>query len=141
MCYNDVTAVFKVRMVKGPATVSVDGTCHVLGSDVSGQTIRIRTGMALPFEPRGRCRLRVRLGRGGKRWLADHTKAETSLWPDLAKQFPSLPVDRKVKVILPGNPNRGKPTIPSYLENVTPSQGLVPSLFAGHMGKVYFGRR
>src|SRR5213594_1747008 len=97
MCYDGVSAVFKVRMVKGPATVSVEGACHVLGSDVSGQTIRIRTGKALPFEPRGRCRLRVRLGRGGRRWLAHHTRDGTSLWRDIAKQVTSWQLTRKLQ--------------------------------------------
>ena len=135
MCYNGVSAVFKVRMVKGPATVSVEGACHVLGSDVSGQTIRIRTGKALPFEPRGRCRLHVRLGCGGRRWLADHTKAGTSLWRDIAKQVTSLAVDKKVTVMLAGDTDTGKSTLSAYLANVTLERRLVPYLIDGDIGQ------
>jgi polynucleotide 5'-hydroxyl-kinase GRC3/NOL9 len=130
-----VSALPKVRMVKGPATVIVDGACRVLGSNVSGQTITIRAGKALPFEPRGRCRLHARLGRGGKRWLADPMKAGTSLWRDIAQQVPSLAVDRGVTVMLVGDSDTGKSTLSAYLANVTLERGLLPCVIDGDIGQ------
>jgi polynucleotide 5'-hydroxyl-kinase GRC3/NOL9 len=122
-------------MVKGPATVSVEGACHVLGSDVSGQTITIRAGKALPFEPRGRCRLRARLGSGGRRWLADPTKSGTSIWRDVAQQVSSLAADKGVTVMLAGDTDTGKSTLSAYLANLTLERGFVPCLIDGDIGQ------
>jgi polynucleotide 5'-hydroxyl-kinase GRC3/NOL9 len=122
-------------MVKGPATVTVDGTCHVLGSDVSGQTVTIRAGKALPFEPRGRCRLRTRLGRGGRMWLADASAAGTSIWHDIAQQVPALASGKKVTVMLAGDTDTGKSTLSAYLANVTLSRGLAPCIIDGDIGQ------
>ena len=122
-------------MVKGPAKVTVDGPCHVLGSNVSGQTITIRAGKALPFEPRGRCRLRTRLGRGGRKWLADPTKAGTSLWRDIAQQVPSLADGEKITVMLVGDTDTGKSTLSAYLANVMLEHRLVPCVIDGDIGQ------
>jgi polynucleotide 5'-hydroxyl-kinase GRC3/NOL9 len=122
-------------MVKGPASVSVEGTCHVLGSDVSGQIITIRAGKALPFEPRGKCRLRARLGRGGRRWLADPTKAGTFIWRDIARRVSSLAADKGVTVMLAGDTDTGKSTLSAYLANLTLERGLVPCLIDGDIGQ------
>lgn len=122
-------------MVKGPAIVTVDGLCHVLGSNVSGQTITIRAGKALPFEPGGRCRLRTKLGRGGKTWLADPTTAGTSLWRDIAQQVPSLAGGKKVAVMLAGDTDTGKSTLSAYLANVMLERRLVPCVIDGDIGQ------
>jgi len=122
----------KVRMVKGPATVAVDGACRILGSDVSGQTITIRAGKALPFEPSGRCRLRARLGRGGRMWLADPAAAGTSIWRGLAQQ--ALAGGKKT-VMLAGDTDTGKSTLAAYLANVALERGLVPCIIDGDIGQ------
>ena len=122
-------------MVKGPAIVIVDGPCHVLGRNVSGQTITIRAGKALPFEPGGRCRLRTKLGRSGKTWLADPTKAGTSLWRDIAQQVPSLAGGKKVAVMLVGDTDTGKSTLSVYLANVMLERRLVPCVIDGDIGQ------
>ena len=125
----------KVRMVKGPATVAVDGTCQVLGSDVSGQTVAIRAGKALPFEPSGRCRLRARLGRGGRMWLADPAAAGTSMWRSLAQQVSALAVGKKITVMLAGDTDTGKSTLSAYLANVALAHGLAPIIIDGDIGQ------
>ncbi len=122
-------------MVKGPATVTVDGTCHVLGSDVSGQTIQIRAGKALPFEPRRLCSLRARLGRGGRMWLADPADAGTSLWHDIAQQVTALASGKKVTVMLAGDTDTGKSTLSAYLANVALGLGLAPCIIDGDIGQ------
>nr|AFK24960.1 hypothetical protein Josef01_19c08_17 [uncultured archaeon] len=123
----------KVRMVKGPATVAVDGACHVLGSDVSGQTITVRAGKALPFEPSGRCRLRARLGRGGRMWLADPTSAGTSMWRGLAQQV--LAGGKKITIMLAGDTDTGKSTLATYLANMALERRLVPCIVDGDIGQ------
>lgn len=128
-------SIAKVRMVKGPARVAVDGTCLVLGSDVSGQTIKVRTGKALPFEPSGRCRLRARLGRGGRMWLADPVGAGTFMWHDVARQVFALAAGRKITVMLAGDTDTGKSTLSVYLANAALSQGLVPCVIDGDIGQ------
>lgn len=124
----------KVRMVKGPATVAVDGACHVLGSDVSGQTITIRAGKALPFEPSGRCRLRARLGRGGRMWLADQAAAGISMWRGIAQQVSALAGGKKI-VMLAGDTDTGKSTLSAYLANMALGAGLVPCIVDGDIGQ------
>ena len=124
----------KVRMVKGPAKVAVDGTCHVLGSDVSGQAIKVRAGKALPFEPSSRCKLRARLGRGGRMWLTDPAEAGTSMWHDIAKQVSAL-AEKKITVMLAGDTDTGKSTFSAYLANVALSRQLVPCIIDGDIGQ------
>lgn len=121
----------KVRMVKGPARVAIDGACHVLGSDASGQTIKIRAGKALPFEPSGRCRLRARLGRGGRMWLADPAAAGTSIWSGLDQQV----VAGGKKIMLAGDTDTGKSTLAAYLANVAFGRGLAPCVVDGDIGQ------
>ena len=128
-------SVAKVRMVKGPARVAVDGACQVLGSDVSGQTIKIRAGRVLPFEPSGRCRLRTRLGHGGRTWLADPAGAGTFMWRDVARQVSALAAGRKITVMLAGDTDTGKSTLSAYLANVALSRGLASCVIDGDIGQ------
>jgi polynucleotide 5'-hydroxyl-kinase GRC3/NOL9 len=121
-------------MVKGPATVTVDGTCHVLGSDVSGRIIKIRYGKALPFEPDGHCRLRIRLKKGGMVWRASPKEAGVSMWHDIARQV-STSDKKKVIVMLAGDVDTGKSTLSAYLANVIIEKGLKPCIIDGDIGQ------
>ncbi len=129
----------KVRMVKGPAWVFVKGACYVLGRNVSGQTVRVRAGKALPFEPAGMCRLQARLGRGGRLWWADTREAGTSMWRSLAEQvFALTAVNKKntaTTVMLIGDTDTGKSTLAIYLANMAIRRGLVPSVIDGDVGQ------
>jgi polynucleotide 5'-hydroxyl-kinase GRC3/NOL9 len=127
----------KVRMVKGPAKVFVKGACHVLGRNVSGQTVKVRAGKVLPFEPTGMCRLQARLGRGGRLWWADRRQAGTSMWRSLVDQvFALVAVNKKtVTVMLVGDTDTGKSTLAMYLANMAIRRGLVPSVIDGDIGQ------
>lgn len=132
---------FKVRMVKGPARVFVKGACHVLGRNVSGQTVKVRAGRALPFEPAGMCRLQARLGQGGRLWWADSRKAGTFMWRSLVEQVFLLTAANKKKnstattVMLVGDTDTGKSTLAIYLANMAIRRGLVPSVIDGDIGQ------
>jgi polynucleotide 5'-hydroxyl-kinase GRC3/NOL9 len=122
-------------MVKGPATVTVDGTCEVLGSDVSGQRIEIRAGKALPFEPHGRCRLRARFGRGGRIWLARSGAAGVSMWHDISRKVVSLAGSKKITIMLAGDADTGKSTLSAYLANKILGSGIEPWVVDGDIGQ------
>src|SRR5918998_2807764 len=127
----------KVRMVKGPARVIVKGACHVLGRDVSWQTIKVRAGKALPFEPiSNRCRLQVRLGYGARLWWADPEQAGTSMWRSLAEQVSALAAGKKTTtVMLVGDTDTGKSTLSIYLANMAIRSALVPGFIEGDIGQ------
>lgn len=126
----------KVRMIKGPAKVVVKGTCHVLGRDVSGQTVMVRAGKALPFEPSNRwCRLHARLGYGARLWWADPKQAGTSMWLSLAQKVSDLATGKKTTVVLVGDTDTGKSTLAIYLANMAIRHGLVPSIIDGDIGQ------
>jgi polynucleotide 5'-hydroxyl-kinase GRC3/NOL9 len=127
--------VLKVRMIKGPAKVVVKGACHVLGSDVSGQTVKVRAGKALPFEPSNRCRLQAWLGHGARLWWADPKQAGTSMWYSLAQQVCVLAARKKTTVMLVGDTDTGKSTIAIYLANMAIRRGLVPIVIDGDVGQ------
>jgi polynucleotide 5'-hydroxyl-kinase GRC3/NOL9 len=128
----------KVRMVKGPARVFVKGACHVLGSDVSGQIVKVRPGKALPFEPRNQwCRLRVQLGYGARLWWADPRQAGISMWRSLSEQVSSLAANKKAitTVMLVGDTDTGKSTLSVYLANMAIRNGLIPIIIDGDIGQ------
>ena len=126
----------KVRMVKGPAKVVVKGVCHVLGTDVSGKTVKVRAGKALPFELSNRCRLQTRLGYGARLWWAHPNYAGTSMWRSLAYQMLSvLGAGKKITVMLVGATDTGKSTLTIYLANLALLRGLVPCVIDGDIGQ------
>jgi polynucleotide 5'-hydroxyl-kinase GRC3/NOL9 len=125
----------KVRMVKGPAKVVVNGVCHVLGIDVSGQTIKVRAGKALPFEPSNKCRLQVRLGHGARLWWASPNEAGTSMWRSLVQQVSALAASKKITVMLLGDTDTGKSTLTTYLANTAIMHGLVPCVIDADIGQ------
>ena len=128
----------KVRMVKGPARVFVKGACHVLGSDVSGQIVKVRAGKALPFEPRNQfCRLHAQLGYGAKLWWADPQQAGISMWRTLSDQVLTLAAKKKAitTVMLVGDTDTGKSTLSIYLANMAIRNGLIPSIIDGDIGQ------
>jgi polynucleotide 5'-hydroxyl-kinase GRC3/NOL9 len=128
----------KVRMVKGPARVFVKGACHVLGSDVSGQIVKVRSGKALPFEPRNQfCRLQAQLGYGARLWWADPKQAGISMWRTLSEQVLTLAANKKAitTVMLVGDTDTGKSTLSIYLANMAIRNGLIPSIIDGDIGQ------
>jgi polynucleotide 5'-hydroxyl-kinase GRC3/NOL9 len=132
---EDMSGEIKVRMIKGPAKVVVNGVCHILGSDVSGQTVNVRAGKALPFELSNRCRLHAQLGQGARMWWADPNQAGTLMWRALAQQVFALTADKKITVMLLGGIDTGKSTLTIYLANMAIRYGLVPCVIDGDIGQ------
>ena len=130
----------KVRMVKGPARVFVKGACYVLGRNVSGQTVKVRSGRVLPFEPIGMCRLQARFGPGATMWWADPRQAGTYMWRGLAERVFALAAinkktTRPTTVMLVGDTDTGKSTLAIYLANMAIRRGLTPSVIDGDIGQ------
>jgi polynucleotide 5'-hydroxyl-kinase GRC3/NOL9 len=125
----------RVRMIKGPAKVVVNGRCHILGSDVSGQTVKVRAGRALPFELSNRCRLHAQLGHGARMWWAHPNQAGTSMWRVVAQQVFALTAGKKITVMLLGGTDTGKSTLALYLANMAIRYGLVPCVIDGDIGQ------
>jgi polynucleotide 5'-hydroxyl-kinase GRC3/NOL9 len=125
----------RVRMVKGPAKVVVNGVCHILGTDVSGQTVNVRAGKALPFELGNRCRLQARLGLGARLWWAHPNHAGSSMWRSIAQQVSTLAAGKKITVMLVGATDTGKSTLTTYLANMAIRRGIVPCVIDGDIGQ------
>jgi len=126
----------RVRMVKGPATVVVHGSCRVLGSNVTGQTISVRAGKVLPFEPDRGCRLRIRLGRYGKTWMADPAIAGTAMWCRVINKILELAKKQKsITVMLAGDTDTGKSTFSTYLANMVLASEMKPCIIDGDIGQ------
>lgn len=127
-------------MVKGPATVVVYGECGVLGSSVSDRTVNVRPGKALPFEPLKGCRLRVKLSRGGKMWLALPEEAGVSMWHDVARHVFAMRSNNNntkvtMVVMIAGDSDTGKSTLATYLSNVALRNGVRPCIIDGDIGQ------
>lgn len=117
-----------VTMVRGPAIVRVDGTCSVLGVDVSGRQVNVRAGKALPFEPAAGCRLDV----SGESWLADPLRAGTQMWERIAGRILAR---RQAVVMLVGGTDTGKSTFSIYLANMAIRAGIVACVIDGDIGQ------
>lgn len=124
-------------MVRGPAVVAVRGRCDLLGMDVSWRTISVRSGKSLPFEPSRQCRLRVKPGRGGKRWWADASSAGTSMWRTVVNDVLSLlrNLQKPLVVMVAGGTDAGKSTFCTFLANRAIADGVVTSIVDGDIGQ------
>lgn len=120
----------KVTMVRGPATVRAEGSCRLLGMDVSGRTVRVRPGRALPFEPAPGCILHIR----GEAWDADPSGAGTAMWAGLAERILAMP-GRRLVVMLVGGTDTGKSTLATFLANVAIARGIFPCIIDGDIGQ------
>lgn len=118
-------------MVRGPAAVRVDGNCWLLGMDVSGRTVQVRAGKALPFEPAPGCALELH---GGESWDADPTKAGTAMWTNLVNRILGMS-GRRLAVMLVGATDTGKSTLSTYIANTAIERGISPCIIDGDMGQ------
>lgn len=117
-----------VTMIRGPATVRVQGTCTVLGADVSDRQLMVRAGKALPFEPQASCRLDI----SGESWLAGLSFAGTSIWERVAKRILSR---RRAVVMLVGGTDTGKSTFSTYLANMAVKNKIISCIIDGDIGQ------
>ncbi len=120
-----------VIMVRGPATVRVDGTCQILGMDVSNSQLTVRAGKVLPFEIKGETEIYIEPG-GGMFWNADPLTSGTSMWQSAVERI--LSAGQRVVMIV-GQTDTGKSTFSTYLTNVAIERGLVPCLIDGDIGQ------
>ena len=121
----------KVTMVRGPADVRVEGSCRLLGMDVSGRTVQVRPGRALPFEPAPGCVLHVE---GGEVWDADPADAGTAMWAGLAERILDMS-GRRLVVMLVGGTDTGKSTLSTFLANIAVARGIFPCIIDGDIGQ------
>ncbi|MEM3160954.1 MAG: Clp1/GlmU family protein [Nitrososphaera sp.] len=121
----------KVIMVRGPATVRAEGACSLLGMDISGKTVQVRAGRALPFEPAHGCILHVQ---GGETWDADPASAGTTMWTRLAERILGM-AGRRLVVMLVGGTDTGKSTLSTYLANVAIGRDIFPCIIDGDIGQ------
>ncbi len=120
-----------VVMVRGPATVRVDGACRILGMDVSNSQVTVRAGKVLPFEIKDETKTHIEPG-GGMFWTADPLTSGTSMWQTAVERILSA---RQRVVMLVGRTDTGKSTFSTYLANVAIERGLVPCIIDGDMGQ------
>lgn len=125
-------------MVRGPASVQVRGACSVLGMDVSGLQVRVRTGKVLPFEPAQGCELGIK---GGEWWEASPSAAGTSMWEWVAQRIiarcmhaSSRPA-AAVIVMVVGATDTGKSTFCTYLANSALRANITPCVIDGDIGQ------
>lgn len=121
----------RVAMVRGPATVHVSGQCRLLGMDVSGRTVQVMAGKALPFEPAPGSTLELQ---GGERWDADPSRAGTAMWAGLAERIMNMS-GRRLVVMLVGATDTGKSTLATFIANTAIARGILPCIVDGDMGQ------
>lgn len=117
--------------------VAVRGRCELLGIDVSWRTISVRSGKSLPFEPGHQCSLRVKAGRGGRKWWADASSAGTSMWRTVVNDVLSLSrnFQKPLVVMVAGGTDVGKSTFCTYLANRAIADGVTPTIVDGDIGQ------
>lgn len=118
-------------MVRGPATVRIEGLCRVLGMDVSGRTLNVRAGRTLPFEHSPTCKL---VQEGGEIWPAAPLRAGTAMWTALADRILGMS-KRHLAVMIVGATDTGKSTLSTYLANRAIERGILPCVVDGDMGQ------
>jgi polynucleotide 5'-hydroxyl-kinase GRC3/NOL9 len=111
--------------------VRVDGACRLLGMDVSGRTVQVRPGKALPFEPGSGCALELK---GGQSWEADPSSAGTTMWAGLVERILDMS-GRRLAVMLVGATDTGKSTLATYIANTAIGRGVFPCVIDGDMGQ------
>jgi polynucleotide 5'-hydroxyl-kinase GRC3/NOL9 len=126
----------KVKMVKGPAKVTVRGRCMVLGADVSDSVVAVRAGKALPFEPEPYCRFGMKMGQGARVWDASPFSAGSSIWKSVPRAVLSAVEQQgKLTVLVMGNVDTGKSTFCTYLANTAIKRGVAPCIIDGDIGQ------
>jgi polynucleotide 5'-hydroxyl-kinase GRC3/NOL9 len=120
-----------VHLVKGPATVYLEGKASVLGKDVSNSEVSISVGKILPFEISSDCKINTT---GGESWLSHHSFAGTSIWKDIVQTiFLGEKILRTILIV--GNSDAGKSTFVVYLINEALKNGLKPCIIDADIGQ------
>ena len=129
-------ALRRVRMIKGPARVTVRGRCSVFGADVSNSRVDVRAGKALPFELGVGSRLFVRMGQRARIWWANPYIAGSSIWKDTYRTIHSAAEKKgRLTVMIAGDSDTGKSALCTYLANMALTNSFLPCIVDGDIGQ------
>ena len=121
----------RVHLVKGPAVVSLEGMCQVLGKDVANSEVSVGVGKILPFEISSDCKINIR---GGESWLASSSTAGTSIWREIIQKiFYEKVFSRTILIV--GDRDTGKSTLAVYIINEALKNGLRPCVIDADIGQ------
>jgi polynucleotide 5'-hydroxyl-kinase GRC3/NOL9 len=129
-------ALRRVRMIKGPARVTVRGRCFVFGADVSNSRVDVRAGKALPFELGAGSRLFVRMGQRARIWWANPFSAGSLIWKDTFRTILSAAEKKgRLTVLIAGDSDTGKSALCTYLANMALTNSFLPCIVDGDVGQ------
>ena len=124
----------QVHLVKGPAEVTLKGSCQVLGKDISNRKVSVSEGKILPFEIYYGCKIDINFGKGGKIWVADYSEAGTRIWRGIIqKVFFEKKVPKLLLII--GESDTGKSTLTTYILNVAIKNGYRSAIVDADIGQ------
>jgi polynucleotide 5'-hydroxyl-kinase GRC3/NOL9 len=121
-----------IHLVRGPAEVTLVGTCQVLGKDVSNNKVFVAAGKILPFEINSDSKINIELSEGGKSWVTDYFNAGTAIWQDVIRKI----FAKKVRTLLIiGDTDTGKSTLATYLLNLALKHAYRPAIIDADTGQ------
>ena len=121
----------RVHLVKGPAVVSLEGMCQVLGKDVANSEVSVDVGKILPFEISSDCKINIR---GGESWLASSSTAGTSIWREVIQKIFYEKVFLRT-ILIVGDRDTGKSTLAVYIINEALKNGFRPCVIDADIGQ------
>ena len=122
--YKNFSSPF-IHLVRGPAEVTVVGTCQVLGKDVSNNKVSVAAGKILPFEISSDSKINIELGESGKSWITDYFNAGTAIWQDIIRK---IFVEKVRTILIVGDTDTGKSTLATYILNLALKNAYRPAI-------------
>ena len=123
-------------MVQGPASVHVNGTCHVFGCQFSNYDLEVPDGKLLPFEPAPHCGFEIKLLRGGSSWTTSSFSAGTRMWQRKVETLLSAAgAKKKLVVLVIGGTDKGKSSFAMFLANEAIDAGFLPCVVDSDIGQ------
>jgi polynucleotide 5'-hydroxyl-kinase GRC3/NOL9 len=121
-----------VYLVRGPAMVSLLGTCHVLGKDITNDKVSVEAGKILPFDINSPCKIHVDLSKGGRAWLSDPSNAGTTIWQEIIQR---IFIEKPRTILIIGESDTGKSTLATYIINLALKRAYTPAIVDGDVGQ------
>jgi polynucleotide 5'-hydroxyl-kinase GRC3/NOL9 len=129
--YKNFSSPF-IHLVRGPAEVTLLGTCQVLGKDVSNNKVSIAAGKILPFEINSDSKINIELSEGGKSWITDYFNAGTAIWQGIIQK---IFVEKVKTILIIGYTDTGKSTLATYLLNMALKNAYRPAIIDADTGQ------
>ena len=120
-----------VRLVKGPAVVTIAGVAEVLGKDVSNNQVSVGVGKILPFEIGSGCKIDIK---GGKSRLVSSYDAGTAIWHEIIRRIFLENVTLR-RILIVGDSDTGKSTLATYITNEALKKGYRPGIIDADIGQ------